>query len=121
MNAKDIMSTQVVTTDDRQKLAHIKDLFTRHKIGSVPVLRDNGELLGIITSADVSAIHNEDLLVRNIMTHRTKVCAMNARVIDLARTMVNEQIHHIVVMEDGAVKGMISSLDVIKGLIDSQA
>lgn len=119
MNAKDIMSTPVVTADDRQKLAHIKDIFTKHKIGSVPVLRDNGELLGIITSTDVSAIHNEDLLVRNIMTHKTKVCALNARVIDLARTMVNEKIHHIVVMDDGEIKGMISTLDVIKGLLES--
>lgn len=117
MQAKDIMSTPVITADDRQKLANVKDIFTKHHIGSVPVLRDNGELLGIITSTDVSAIHNEDILIRNVVTHRTKVCATNARVSDIARTMVNEKIHHMVVMEDGEIAGMISSLDVIKGLL----
>lgn len=119
MNAKDIMTTSVFSTQGNIKLSQIKDLFTKNKISAAPVLDQKGEIEGIITSSDVAAIYNENLLVRNVMTHRVKVCAINARVKDVAKTMVEDKIHHIVVMDEGKVSGVISTLDVIKGLLSS--
>lgn len=118
MNAKDIMSSPIVFTQGKLKLASVKALFTKDKISSAPVLNDNEDIEGIITSSDVSAIHNENLLVRDVMTHKVHVCALNARVKDIAKIMTKEQIHHIVVMDDGKVQGMISSLDVIEAMLN---
>lgn len=117
MNAKDIMSTPVVVTRSEAKLTHVKDLFTRHKINSAPVLKEDGEIEGIISSSDITAFHREDLVAGNIMTRKVQICAINARVKDIANTMTKEGVHHIVVMDNGQVVGMISSLDVIKGLL----
>ena len=117
MKAKDIMSTPVVETKGNDTLANTKSLFTRNKISSAVIMKENGEIEGIISSTDLAAIHNENLMVRQVMSKRIHVCALNARVKDVARTMINEEFHHIIVMEDGKVSGMISSLDVIKGLL----
>jgi CBS domain-containing protein len=38
----------------------------------------------------------------------------NNRVKDAAKTMVKHNIHHMIVMEDGKVIGMVSSMDIIK-------
>jgi CBS domain-containing protein len=118
MQAKDIMSTPIVFTKGNVKLTYVKDLFSRNNISSAPVLTDGGEIEGIISNSDLVAHHNEDLMVHNVMSKRVHVCALNARVKDLGAIMVTEQIHHIVAMEDGKIYGMVSSLDVIKGLLD---
>jgi CBS domain-containing protein len=117
MNAKDIMSTPVVITKGDTKLTYVKSLFARNKISSAPVLKDDGEIEGIITSSDLTAVHNEELEVRAVMSRKVHVCALTARVQDLANTMTSEGIHHIVVMDNGQVHGMVSTLDVIKGLL----
>ncbi|CAG5082105.1 CBS domain-containing protein [Parvicella tangerina] len=118
MQAKEIMSTPVVITKGNVKLDRVKDLFHRHQINSAPVLTEEGEIEGIITSSDLTAIHNQNLLVRDVMSRKVSVCALTARVQDLGKTMVNDGIHHIVVMDDGKVQGMVSSLDVIKGMLN---
>ncbi len=117
MKANEIMTSSVYFTQGNMKLSQVKSMFTKNKISSAPVIKDNGEIEGIITSFDVAAIYNDNLLVKNVMTNHVHVCALNARVKDLAKTMTTERIHHIVVMEDGKVMGMISSLDVIEGLL----
>ncbi len=117
MRAKEIMTTPVITTTGVLKLATVKELFKKHNISSAPVIKEDGEIEGIISSSDLAAIHNEDLLVRNVMSHRVYVCALTARIKDVGKTMIEENIHHIVAMEDGKIHGMISSLDVIKGFI----
>ncbi|MFK7758200.1 MAG: CBS domain-containing protein [Flavobacteriales bacterium] len=74
INAKEIMSTPLVTSMYNKRLADLKALFTTNKISCDPVLNDNREITGIITSTDITAIHNEHLIVRDIMTQRVHVC-----------------------------------------------
>lgn len=117
MNAQTIMSSPVITTRYNRKIADVKGLFTKNNISCAPVLDDDGEITGIITSTDVSAIHNENLLVSNVMTRKVRVCPLNARVKDMGAIMTTEKIHHVVIMDDGKIMGMVSSLDVILALI----
>ncbi len=117
MKASDIMSVPIVSTRGNVTLGTIKGLFSNNKISSAPVLKENGEIEGIISNSDLAAIHNENLFVKDVMSRRVHVCALNARVKDVANIMTKEGIHHVVAMEDGKIRGMISSLDVIRGLM----
>lgn len=119
MKANEIMSTPVITTNGTSKLSSVKELFKKYNISSAPVVDEEGEIEGIISSTDLAAVYNDDLQVRNIMTSRSHVCAINARVQDVAKKMLDEKIHHIIVMDNGKIQGMISSLDVIKGLLNN--
>ena len=114
MRVEEIMSTPVTFTQKTVKVSHLKDMFTRKKINAVPVIEENGTIAGIITSSDMVAIHNESLLVGDILSPKVHICLKNNRIKDAAKTMLKHGIHHLVVMEDGDVVGMISSLDILK-------
>ncbi len=116
MNAKEMMSTPVVVARGTAKLSKTKDLFTRNKISAAPVQNEKGDIEGIITFTDISAVHNDELLVRDIMTKRVHVCPLTARAKDIGAIMTTEKIHHVIAMDDGEICGMISSLDVILAL-----
>ena len=48
------------------------------------------------------------------MSDFVHVLLPNNRVKDAAKIMVKHGVHHLVVMEDGKVMGMLSSMDVMK-------
>lgn len=117
MNVHEIMSSPVVVTRKGSQLKHTRDLFARKGINAIPVLAEDGVIQGIISAADVAKAHNDETLVEEIMTDKVHVVMKNNRVQDAAKTMLKHGVHHLVVMEEGEVIGMVSSLDIIKHLI----
>lgn len=114
MRVDEIMSTPVVFTQKPVKITYLKDMFARKKIHAVPVLDDNGTISGIVSSSDIIALHDESLIVENVLSPKVHICVINNRVKDAAKTMVKHGVHHLVVMDEGNVVGMISSMDIIK-------
>lgn len=108
------MSTPTVITQRNVKITHIKDLFGRKDIHALPVLEEDGTITGIITSSDVATHKNDDGTVGDIMTERVHIVLKNNRLTDAAAMMVKHNIHHLVVMEDGNVVGMLSSMDIVQ-------
>jgi CBS domain-containing protein len=114
MRVEEIMSTPVVFTQKTVKVAHLKDMLTRKKINAVPVIEDDGTISGIVSSSDLIAYHDETLLVADVMSKRVHIGVKHNRVKDAAKTMIKHGVHHLVVMDDGDVVGMLSSMDIIK-------
>lgn len=114
MRVEEVMSTPVVITQRNIKITHIKDLFGRKDIHALPVLEEDGTISGIITSSDVAKHKNDEGIVEDIMSDRVHIVLKNNRLKDAAATMTKHGVHHLVVMEDGNVVGMISSMDVVK-------
>ena len=114
MRIEDIMTSPIVVTQPGVKLSNLKDMFTRKKINAVPVLEEDGTISGIISSSDIVAVHNESLFVRDVMSRKVHIGLKNNRVKDAAKIMVKHGVHHLVIMEDGNVVGMLSSMDIIK-------
>jgi CBS domain-containing protein len=114
MRIEEIMSTPTVVTQPGVKISNLKDMFTRKNINAVPVLEEDGTISGIISSSDLIAVHNESLLVRDIMSRNVHIGLKNNRVKDAAKMMVKHDVHHLVIMDDGHVVGMLSSMDIIK-------
>ena len=114
MRVEKIMSTPVVFTQKSVKISYLKDMFARKKINAVPVIDDDGTIAGIVTSSDLVAIHDNSLYVKDILSPKVHICLKNNRIKDAAKTMVKHSIHQLVVMEEGNIVGMLSSLDIIK-------
>lgn len=53
MKVKDVMTTKVAVLDPDQHLGAVADVLTRHLFHAVPIVNDDQELLGIITSTDI--------------------------------------------------------------------
>jgi predicted transcriptional regulator len=114
MRVEDLMSAPVMITRRNVKIEYLKDMFTRKGPGAVPVLEEGGAIAGIVSASDVVKCHNESLTVQDIMTDRVHIVLKNNRVKDAARIMSKNDVHHLVVMEDGNVVGILSALDIVK-------
>lgn len=114
MRVEDLMSSPVTVTNRNNKVEHLKDLFSRKGINAVPVLEMDGTISGIVSASDVAKCHDENELVQNIMADRVHIVLKNNRVKDAAAIMVKHHVHHLVVMDEGNVIGMLSSMDIVK-------
>ena len=77
------------------------------------MLEEDGTISGIVSSSDLIAIHDESLAVADVLSSKEHICVKNNRVKDAAKTIVKHGVYHIV-LDDGAVVGMLSSMDIIK-------
>lgn len=50
---KEVMTTRVATLDPDQHLGAVAEVLTRHLFHAVPIVNDDHELLGIVTSTDI--------------------------------------------------------------------
>ena len=114
MRIEEIMTTPIVFTQPEIKISNLKDMFARKKISAVPVLEKDGEISGVISSNDLIAVNDQSTLVKDVMTHRVHVCLKSGRVKDAAKVMAKNNIHHLIVMDDGNIVGMISSINIVK-------
>ena len=53
LKAKDVMTTDVITVRRETSVRDLALLFTERRISSVPVVDDNGELIGIVSESDL--------------------------------------------------------------------
>lgn len=108
------MISPVVITQRNVTILNLKNRLARRGINAVPVMEDDGNIAGIVSSSDLMSFHDESLHVEDVMSEHVHIVLRNNRVKDAAKTMVKHGVHHLVVMDDGDVIGMISSMDIIK-------
>jgi len=113
MRVEDYMTTPVMITQRNVSIQHLKEMLTRKELSAVPVLEEDGTITGIVTASDLVRTANDDATVQDIMSDRIHIAMKNNRLIDAAAMMVKNKVHHLVVMEDGHVVGMLSALDIV--------
>lgn len=107
------MMSPVVVTQANKTVAHGKSLIEKKQINALPILKMDGTIEGIVTSTDLLKSNDTDLL-ETIKSDRVIVLPRNSGIKEAAKKMSAKKIHHIIVMDDGQVIGMISSLDIVK-------
>lgn len=118
MKVEHLMSTPVVITQRNVKVEHLKGMLTRKNIGAVPVLEDDGTISGIVSVSDVIKSQDGHSIVQDIMSDRVHIALKNNRVKDAAGMMAKNDVHHLVVMEEGKVVGMLSAMDIVRVYAD---
>ena len=92
------------------------------KVGSMPVLDKNNNVVGIISERDLSQFiyaerFNSNLPISQIMTKELVTCDLNTSVTELMDEMTEKKIRHILIMEDKKLLGIVSIGDVVNHLI----
>ena len=91
------------------------------RLSWAPVLGDRGEVIGVISDADLVRFHAQQgdpaMPAWRECTYRPISVPAATPVGEVARLMVERRIHHVVVTEGHTIVGVASSLDLIKGLI----
>ena len=127
MHVSDILKSKgsdVVTTGPDKTVAATARLLNVKRIGAVVVCDAAGAVVGIISERDIIhavAVNGERALempVREVMTREVTSCTADDTIATIMKTMTERRFRHMPVIEDGALKGMVSIGDVVKHRLD---
>lgn len=114
----------VVTIPSDATVSELLALLNEHKIGAVVVSDDGESVDGIVSERDIvrhlhaSGTSVIDGPVRAIMTVEVHTCDRDSDVDDLERTMTENRIRHVPVVEEGRLVAIVSIGDIVKHRID---
>ncbi len=105
-----------ITLTKDKNVAHAKSLMGKYKIGGIPVVNDEGELIGIITNRDLRFENDNERLVADVMTSEKLITAREGTSLEQAERILQEyKIEKLPVVNDhGKLVGLITYRDIIK-------
>ncbi|MEM8891280.1 MAG: CBS domain-containing protein [Bacteroidota bacterium] len=111
----DLMVKNVVTTQAHKSIGHLRGIMQNNRISSVPVVNSENEPIGIVTSNDLSRPDlNDASPVSTLLSgHVYKVPAYNDISI-AAKVMRKHKFHHLLVMHEQELVGIISAFDLLQ-------
>ena len=110
----------VVTVAPQQTVGSVVKVLAQNRIGAVPVINEEGQLIGIISERDIirgMSEHADAVLTLpadQLMTRDVKTCSSEDQLVDLMEVMTLQRIRHLPVIENGALHGIVSIGDVVK-------
>ena len=122
IQVKDFMSAPVTTAVGEISVREIRLIMKDKGIHAIPIIsysKDTPQvemtIRGIITVTDINQEMHDSAIVEDVMTSsNVHVVHTNSSAQAAAKMMLRHEVHHMVVMDDGKIKGMISSLDFVK-------
>jgi CBS domain-containing protein len=118
---QDILSCK---TDDSAR--HIASQLTKYSIGSLPVVDDQGRLVGLVSEFDVLKVlmdgrKPEEIKAEAVMTKSLKVVQEDTPVMDVIKLLETEHLIRVPVLKDGKLVGIVARRDVLFGYIKATA
>jgi len=121
-----LIEESVITVALNDTVETVEKVLDSHHLSCVPVINAQGECFGVISAPDLVHFHNarkNPIAERawEMCTHKIIEVSADISVKEAAELMVKNNIHHLVVIEDGSIKGIVSSIDIIRGYVFPQA
>jgi CBS domain-containing protein len=133
------MTREVFTVGPDTSAKYAAEIMAGHGFAALPVVDDEGLLVGIVAEADV--LHDRlprdprlhlrrdeeerdappPLLVRGVMTARVHTVDAGADVADVARLFVDGRLRSVPVLEHGRLAGIVSRRDLLAALVRPDA
>ena len=116
MNVKviELMTKSVVTAKPHQSIEHVRKILGKNAISALPVVNDEEQPVGIVSSVDLAQELKPAAPISSIMTDNVYTVPQYDDVSIAARVMRNHRIHHIVVTHEKKVVGILSAFDLLK-------
>ena len=123
---KEVMTKNVITVPPSEDVVFAFEKLMKYKVSSLPVVDDDGILVGIVTATDLG--HNLILDKYELGTTVNKVMVKDVIYIspeDNLKTAVKKMneygadegiVNQLIVLEDHKIQGIISDGDIIKAL-----
>uniref|UniRef100_Q11G51 CBS domain containing membrane protein n=1 Tax=Chelativorans sp. (strain BNC1) TaxID=266779 RepID=Q11G51_CHESB len=136
MRAKDLMSTRCVTVSAENSIKHAAQIMLDHDLSGLPVLADDGRLVGIITEGDLlrrcelgnvkageellpekrarGYLHGHGWKVGHVMSPDVVAVTEDASADHIAELMARHGIKRVPVLRGDRVVGIVSRRDLLK-------
>ncbi len=112
MKVKDIMTKNVVYATLPNNRRFVLELFKKHGISAVPVLKD-GKVVGIVTRKDILRKIEEDQLAL-LMTPNPVTVREDDPIEKVVEIFLSRPFHRLPVVSDGKLVGIVTVRDLIK-------
>jgi CBS domain containing-hemolysin-like protein len=113
---QEVMSQPVRMVQANEVVGPVRDLMLDGHVHGVPVTDEKGGLVGIVTSSDLVEEWDPRQSVQTVMSTDVHTASPFTSVVDAARAMLDERIHHLVVIQGGDIVGIVSSFDLLNVL-----
>ena len=126
MQAADVMEKHVMSVSPDLPLDRFKDFLTEGDISGAPVVGLDGRILGIASKTDVIRAQSGQAIsevgetlgnvvtVEDIMTPDPVTVSPKEDLRTLARKMIDGHLHRVLVVEDDAVIGIVTTFDLLQ-------
>ncbi len=110
----------VVTVAPQQTIMSVVKVLVQNRIGAVPVINEECQLIGIISERDIirgMSEHADAVLTLpadQFMTREVKTCSSEDELVEIMQVMTLQRIRHLPVVQNGALQGIVSIGDVVK-------
>jgi IMP dehydrogenase len=105
-----------ITLPPDRPVREAQELMARYRISGVPITRQDGTLVGILTNRDLRFIERNDMPVSEVMTKDGLVTAPEGTSLETAKRILHENRVEKLPVVDGAMrlKGLITIKDITK-------
>lgn len=118
MNAKDIMTRDIITVSPTMKVKELAMTLIKNQISGAPVASKDGKIVGVVSEADIIAKKGKD--VRAIMSKKVISVTEDASVEEIAQLMTTHAIKRLPVMNEGNVVGIVSRADIVSAIAQGE-
>ena len=127
-----IMTKDVITVEENDKLSEVAAIFRKKGIRHLPV-KKGGKIIGMISRNDINRLtfgalfDNQEgadeailqmLTIPQIMTADLRTVSSDTPVREVAEIFSTAEYHSLPVVDDGELKGIVTTTDVIKYMLD---
>lgn len=131
LTVREVMSRLPEVLAPDQTVAQAYELLTEQGITGAPVIDDDGRLRGVFSLRDVlaglaavlTADEPADLVARlrreRVVDHLGRgalTCELSTPLVEACKLMVKERVHRVVVVDEDRPVGVLSAIDVVRGL-----
>ncbi|SHL68728.1 CBS domain-containing protein [Flavobacterium chilense] len=127
-----IMTKSVITANENDDLRKVVEMLKKNTIRHIPITKGK-EVIGIISRSDINRLTfgalfegqegaDEAILdmltIPQVMTSKPKTVSSDTIVRDLAEIFVAEEFHALPVVDNGELKGIVTTTDVVKYFLE---
>jgi predicted transcriptional regulator len=125
--ARDLMQSDVISLSPETELLDIHRLFVEEEIHGAPVVDDDGNVRGVVSTLDILRTVRDELesilverpqsTASDAMTKELVTVGLDATIEEIARTMLDQHVHRVLVTDGGILQGVITTFDLLRVLV----
>ena len=117
MLVKEFMKSPVSTCILQSDVGKVRDLMRQKGFSAVPIVEIKGEQIlirGIVTNTDLMGAFDDNVPIEQVMSYGVYVVDPESTAQEAAKLMIHHKIHHLLVIEETRIVGMLSSMDFVR-------